>query len=344
MDESGAPGCGVWRWGIGPYLDGLFAQGNFGIVTALQLALVRRPAHTEVYLFTQKSASRFREMFEATRRALVELRGPLGAIKYINQRQIEMTVGTEGIGVSVKPDFAWMGFGVIHGTRGIATSLRHDIRRLLRPHVSQLVFLNDRRLSLIERAYRFVPGRRGEVMRAQAGRIRELLQLVNGVPRTLELHLAYQHVATEGEGPLNPIRDGVGLMWYAPVIPLKTELVLAMVAMIERTLGEFGFAQAVSLTTIDERCAIGVIPVIYNRPHDKDRAHACFRTLWQRGTEIGCYPYRMNVEMMSEMADASNSTFWDTVQRLKNALDPGGILSPGRYSPSPLVGAPRASR
>jgi FAD/FMN-containing dehydrogenase len=52
----------------------------------------------------------------------------------------------------------------------------------------------------------------------------------------------------------------------------------------------------------------------------------------------------MNVEMMSEMADASNSTFWDTVQRLKNALDPGGILSPGRYSPSPLVGAPRASR
>ena len=37
MSEIGTPGSdGVWKWGIGPYLDGLFAQGNFGIVTSLQ--------------------------------------------------------------------------------------------------------------------------------------------------------------------------------------------------------------------------------------------------------------------------------------------------------------------
>src|SRR5262249_56987597 len=33
----------VFKWGVGPYLDGLFAQSGFGIVTSMTIALARRP-------------------------------------------------------------------------------------------------------------------------------------------------------------------------------------------------------------------------------------------------------------------------------------------------------------
>ena len=49
---AGAPGLArVYKWGIGPYIDGLFAQGAFGIVTGMAIALARRPEAARAFLF-----------------------------------------------------------------------------------------------------------------------------------------------------------------------------------------------------------------------------------------------------------------------------------------------------
>ena len=37
------------RWGIGPYVEGLFSQGNFGIVTEATFTLQQRPEHVEAF-------------------------------------------------------------------------------------------------------------------------------------------------------------------------------------------------------------------------------------------------------------------------------------------------------
>src|SRR5581483_642737 len=41
----------VYKWGVGPYLDGLFAQGAFGVVTQATVALARRPEAVVALLF-----------------------------------------------------------------------------------------------------------------------------------------------------------------------------------------------------------------------------------------------------------------------------------------------------
>ena len=41
----------AFKWGIGPYLDGLFAQGNFGIVTRMTIGLAPRPERIVAFLF-----------------------------------------------------------------------------------------------------------------------------------------------------------------------------------------------------------------------------------------------------------------------------------------------------
>ena len=105
-----------------------------------------------------------------------------------------------------------------------------------------------------------------------------------------------------------------------------------MVEMIKGTLEKYSFEQALSITTLSEKCSMGVIPIIYKRPDENQRAHQCFDELWQRGVEIGCHPYRINIAAMRKLTKGQDSTFWHTVEEIKSALDPAGILSPGRYA------------
>jgi len=335
MSEIGAPVAdGVYKWGIGPYVDGLFTEGAFGIVTSMQLSLVRRPEHIEVFVFTQKDAGQFQGLVETCRELFHDLRGPIGSVKFINQRQVEMTIGTRELGVGLKADFAWMGFGVIHCKRSMIRPLRRTVGRALRPLTSRLVFFNERRLTLLKRVSALLPSRLSGILADPVERFQHLLEIVNGVPRGLELRLAYQNVPfNPDKDPLDPVREGVTLLWYAPVIPLKGKTVSRMVAMIRETLEKYSFPPAMSMTTLSEKCGIGVIPVIYQAPGETERAHQCFRELWQRGIEIGCHPYRINIAAMPQMTQGHRSTYWETVANLKAAIDPDGILSPGRYAP-----------
>ena len=41
----------VSRWGVGPSLDGLFSQSNFGIVTRMTVWLMPAPEHFEAFFF-----------------------------------------------------------------------------------------------------------------------------------------------------------------------------------------------------------------------------------------------------------------------------------------------------
>jgi len=330
ISEFGAGANGVWKWGIGPYLDGLFSQGNVGIVTSLQISLVRRPEHIEVYLFTLKEAADFAKLTESCRDLMADLRGHIGAIKIANQKQIELTIGSRDSGMSLAADSAWVGFGVIRCKHSMIGSIRREIRRAL-PGVSRIVFINESRLKRLRKLRIFVPGEMGKLLKERLDRMDQLLDIVNGIPRGRELKLAYKHVPMPDVLPLDPVRDGVGIIWYAPVLPFKTEVIVRMLEMIKDTVRIYGFDQAVTLTIFNEKCAMGVVPILYRRPEDKSLAHRCFHELWQRGNELGCHPYRINIEAMSEMANAANSPYWELVHTIKAAIDPNDILSPGRY-------------
>jgi 4-cresol dehydrogenase (hydroxylating) len=57
---------------------------------------------------------------------------------------------------------------------------------------------------------------------------------------------------------------------------------------------------------------------------------ACYAELGDRCREKGFLPYRLGLQSMAQaMSDAD--PFWGVVRTLKEALDPNGILAPGRY-------------
>ncbi|MDE3016783.1 MAG: FAD-binding oxidoreductase [Pseudomonadota bacterium] len=332
--EMGAPQAGVWKWGIGPYLDGLFAQGNIGIVTSLQIALAPKAEHTEIYMFTLKDEAGLEQMLEACRGLMADMRGTLGNMKILNRQQLASTIGDAQIGAGLIREFAWMGFGVFRCKKGMVPSIRKEIRRALAAHTSQLTFVNERRNALLNRLSRWIPGKTGAVVKRQLGCIGFLMDLVNGVPRADGLGLVYQHVKMSTIPPVDPVQDGVGVLWYAPVLPMKPALIIRMIGMVQNVLAKYGFTQAISFIVSNEKCAIGVVPLIYKRPEGAETAHQCYRELWERGNALGCPPYRINVGAMPELTGQPGSVYWDSVGKIKAALDPNHILSPGRYAPA----------
>jgi len=75
-----------------------------------------------------------------------------------------------------------------------------------------------------------------------------------------------------------------------------------------------------------------VIDLLYNRqdPEETQRAHDCFAELIDEFAKRGYGLYRTNTEFMEQVAGTFGEPLREVHKTLKNALDPNGILSPGK--------------
>ena len=64
---AGARSGPLHRWGVGPYLDGLFTQSNLGVVTRMSIWLMPAPAYFQAYFFTCDSEDGLGPIVEALR-------------------------------------------------------------------------------------------------------------------------------------------------------------------------------------------------------------------------------------------------------------------------------------
>ncbi|MCF6286961.1 MAG: FAD-linked oxidase, partial [Candidatus Hydrogenedentes bacterium] len=62
------------------------------------------------------------------------------------------------------------------------------------------------------------------------------------------------------------------------------------------------------------------------------RAQACYDQATQRLLAHGYIPYRSSLAGMGHLVEPGD-VFWEVTQDIKSALDPAGILAPGRYIP-----------
>ena len=88
-----------------------------------------------------------------------------------------------------------------------------------------------------------------------------------------------------------------------------------------------------SLTTVSETAVLGTLPILYRKDlelDESDRANRCYAELLQQCTPKGYFPYRLPVTFQQEFYNR----FKDKAplsRRIKEALDPDGVLAPGRY-------------
>jgi 4-cresol dehydrogenase (hydroxylating) len=295
LDSGGPAAEAVFKWGVGPYLDGLFSQGSFGIVTRMTLALARRPETVAALFFEVERDEQLEPTVAAVREIFRQAQSNVGTITLLSQVRILASMGVEYPreravpGGALTPDeiaalarsagaSAWAGAVPVYGTRAHAAATRELVERLLGPHAWRLTYVES----------------------DPEGSAPSPLDLTEGRPSELSL--------------------------------LRPRSVRSFVDLVRRECGRHGLEAPITLVGLSERAFDCPLALLFARddPEESARAEACYRALFAAGREQGLVPYRLGVQFMSLLVDPEK-TGWQMGSRLKRALDPEGILAPGRY-------------
>jgi len=346
----GAKATYLYKWGVGPYLDGLFTQSSFGVVTKMGVWLTPVPAYFEACYLTCNSEEQLGPLIDAVRQLLFTgvFQGPVNLLHrnrvliMLGQYPWEEMAGQTPLSESTaarlaarKKIGAWNGVGAICGSRAQVRAARQTIRQALKGKVDRLTFLSDGRLRLLRRYPKALSVLSGMNVPDLLRTLESAYGMMKGIPSEIALSLSYwrNRRMAPPAADINPARDNCGLMWFAPIIPMTRDGVFAFRGIIEPILAKHGFEACITLTAVNERCFDCTLPILYDKddPNEVQKARACYAELHDSCGRAGYIPYRLGLQSMTEET-SRDDVFWAVVQKLKAALDPQGIVSPGRYA------------
>lgn len=343
----------LYPHGVGPSLDGIFTQGNFGIVTSACIDLMPVQDQHMAVMIKIKSEAQLPRLIDA----LVDLRSRnvITTVAHIGNRERSyMTMapllyeqllkkGSEP-GASTRQEAEQMleraGFGPWSASIGVLGSkaqlqlAKREIRKTV-GRFAKVMFLSD---LLVDRArtacrsLKFIPFFQEQLMLLNA--VEPLYALTRG-EATDETIKALYWAADDLDSLNNPDPDksNSGILFCLPIIPADGEVVRDVIDHTVQVFAKYGFRAAVTVNLISPKAFEGVISLSFNR-NDEERgrkAHVCIQEIEAWYMSQGYPPYRVGINSMHQVLD-ENDAYWQTVRDLKQSLDPNEIIAPGRYN------------
>jgi 4-cresol dehydrogenase (hydroxylating) flavoprotein subunit len=313
------PGNNTWqlfKYGYGPYVDGMFTQSNYGVVTKMGIWLMPEPPGYRPYMVSFEREEDLEQVIDilrplkvnsiiqnaATIRSLLLVAG-INATKSqyfdgkgpIPQSAAKKIMADQDIGM-------WNFYGALYGPPPIMDTL----------------------WSIIHDSFSKVPGAKfyfPEDRKHANDVLKHRALTMKGVPRLTE----YSFVNWVGGG---------GHIGFSPVSPIKGNEAMKQYTMVRDRMAQYGF-DYMSVFAIGWRELHHVIELVFDRrdPETKRKAYECFDVLVREAAEAGYGEYRTHISFMDQIAKTYN---WNDgaqlkfQQLLKDAIDPNGILAPGK--------------
>lgn len=351
---EGARAAHVYPYGVGPILDGLFTQSNFGIVTRIGLWLYPAPEAFRFFFVRVEREDALGALVDALRplrmrgvlNSAVHIGNDLRIISSLRRYPWEATGGAAPLTPELRARLrrehglgAWNVSGALTGTAGQVRAAARALRRAVHP-VGRTAFVDDRKIALAQQAV--------SVLRrfGLGGRLARQLQalipnygLLKGIPTDAPVIGAQWRLRTPAlvDG-CDPRDAGCGLLWISPVLPLRGRDAEELVALTAPIFVKYGFDFLATFTMLNERSMVAILNVAFDKAvAEESRAAAdCYHAVMAVLRHGGFIPYRLSVFGMRNWVDRED-TFWRTAARIKRALDPADIIARGRYVP-PLAG------
>ena len=328
------PGGTAWhlyRGGCGPALEGLFQQSSLGIVTKMGFWLMPQPENVVVCMVKAPRRDDLGALVDAIRPLLmdgtVQTKAVIGNATIVASMMGERAAWFAGDGPmpasavrSMMADLEvgwWNARFALYGPTSLTTA-RLDVVRAAVAAVPDLV--------LDVRSY---PGDVNPEMVHPADRA----QL--GIPSTDLVRMA----AWQGG---EPAHTDISL-----VCPATAADTMRQLDLIQSTVETAGFDYAGGFT-LDARAAIALALLSFDRKDERqrERVRDAVGNVIVAAAAAGYAPYRSHLAFMDRIADTYgfNEHALRSVQvTLKDALDPEGLLSPGKQGIWPTSSAPAVS-
>ena len=318
----------LYRHGFGPSADGLFMQSNLGIVTKMGLWLMPTP---ECFRVCEVKLHK-----ESDLGLLIDAVAPL-KLNEVIQTQVICHHGAE-IAAVFTPRDRWL-----KPDETITPTVLEEMLRTLDLGAWNVRFglygpdeMVEARWRIVQQAFAAIPGAQ-LVSRKYPGdaKIEDIDagdRIHAGIPWMSDISII------NWRGP-----NGAHL-GFAPIAPVSAADAMKLMAMARARCEEFGF---------DYMCGIGVstrhmTPItmlLFDKsdPDQRARAHSLFKVLVEDAGREGYGEYRTHIAVMDlvagqyEWGDHAQRRFNET---LKDALDPDGILSPGKQGVWPKAMRP----
>jgi 4-cresol dehydrogenase (hydroxylating) len=310
------PNWHVSKYSYGPVLDGLFTQSNFGIVTRLGQWLLPRPPCIRSFHITFERDDDFETVVDLCRPlklsnfvpTLLRLANDIYMIGADETNpEYEESDGKRSISQAGRGRLqalyglgAWTVSGAFYGAS--VSALQPNIERM-KGH------------------FRSVAGSRfiDHTDAVDISSLRTTIDAFSGVPTSAELGLLRW-------------RPGGGALWFTPGTPMRGQPAQELHRLSRRVHEQFGMDYC-AMAVCGARFQRGLHLILFNRQREEESARAdnCYRTLAleyaKRGIAVGRAPngyQQFHMELLSD-------TFRDVCKQIKGALDPNGVLAPGRY-------------
>jgi 4-cresol dehydrogenase (hydroxylating) len=299
------------RYGYGPVATGLFSQSNFGVVTKMGLWLMPKPKSYKPFMvgFRDHDAlARAVEIVQQLRiHGVIQNSTVIGNTMYVvaqMARRSQVFQGTGAVTDEWHSQFMQDKGGIVWG-------------------VNAALYGTESRIAAdwktVEDAFKDSGG----------------ILLGN---EQLGHDPSWQHMSGLMQGKLSlqeygiyNWRGGGGSAWFAPTMAARASDARKTVALGKSIVREYGF-DYLGGYIVNERDMVQVIDVLFDRtnPEEAQRAHRCFSDLIQQYGANGYGVYRTNIAFMDQAAAVYGDTQRAFNKRLKKALDPLGILAPGK--------------
>ncbi len=353
----------TFKWGLGPYMEGLFTQSSLGIVTKMTIRLAKKKAAFTSFFVQMQSDSQLEFAVPLIRKVLQNYEGTVGSINLMDKRRIlsmfaenpSNDIGTVNnhtvMSSSDVDDIAkqlqtpsWTIVGSIYGSTRVVKAVKKEINAIFKTIPSKRIFSDSLLITSANRVINWLPdwfikkSSALDILKQQLSSFNKGKEIMLGKPNKVALKLAYwrhPNASKYSHESLSPAADGCGLLWYAPLVTMKAEKMREFVTFVREVCPRHNIEPFITFTNLKHDCIDSTIPIVFDlsNPDAVRDAHNCLKELVLKGLEKGFVPYRLNIDQQQWLLNKDDS-FWQTANKLKATLDPNNILSVGRYNPS----------
>ncbi|KAF1971428.1 4-cresol dehydrogenase [Bimuria novae-zelandiae CBS 107.79] len=326
---SGSPSAHLSKFTFGPSIEGLFLQSNLGIVTKLGIWLTPAP---QAFMSCSFDMPDFEDV-----ETIVDVFGPLRRDGLL-PNTVYVSNLVEWLGMMGKREELWPEAGPIPEWRlkelqaqlGIgywnAKFGLYGAKDVVQAHFNQLTMIVAKKAPKGRLSCEMFSAEEDEVL-DPASIPEPHGGFFVGVPSLWSLPMVKFRLPKEG--------SGIGAHYdYSPIIPSSGKTVLEWVRTAKRICETEGFDLFCDFF-MHERHVIFVNMMTFDKTNVAHRqaVQAIFTNLFAEGKKRGYSKYRSHINTMDLVAslyDFNDHAYRRFVETIKDALDPNGILSPGK--------------
>ncbi|KAF2475131.1 FAD-linked oxidase-like protein [Lindgomyces ingoldianus] len=315
------PGNNTWQsfpYGFGPVSDGIFSQSNFGIVTKMGMTLMPNPGGYESFMYTFQNESDLAPLIEIIRplrisnilENVAQLRHGLQTISvkglprttyYSGSGPIPESIIHEELKKTPTGDCTWVYYGMTYGP----------------PHIRKY------KTDIIDAEFHKIPGCR---------------KIDPSTLPTDEYFWSRDKIAA-GEPDLeellwtNWVPNGCHIA-FSPVSPIRGTDASKLYELAKNRHAEAGI-DLMPAFCVGLREMHLIVEIVFDGKDEgmKKRAEKCLRDMIDDAAALGYGEYRTHLALMDQVASTyswNDNALMKLNEKLKDALDPNGILAPGR--------------